>query len=278
MGWFLFIVIIAFVLSAIIRKSKEIEAKKEYDVYSRQKQKEWENLRIKEAETKKKEAEILLQNRQKIDSENSFLESEEFDISGIHYRTSAAKIEAEILEFGDEVALQFEPNNRFDPDAIKIISDRKHIGYVPSYCNKEIGQKMRKYIYKAIVLQSTTAYNEKFHDNDIIVTVKVFFIEERKTNTIKQSQPKPRNNNATVFKGKKVVITGTFNSFSREDLKSLIESKGGLVRASLSGKTNYLIKGSYDCGPEKLNKAEILKIETGLIIMEEDELIELLKK
>jgi DNA ligase (NAD+) len=61
------------------------------------------------------------------------------------------------------------------------------------------------------------------------------------------------------------VITGKFSKFSRNELKGIIESKGGKVSGSISSKTNYLVLGE-DPG-SKLEKAQKLKID---ILTEDD--------
>lgn len=54
------------------------------------------------------------------------------------------------------------------------------------------------------------------------------------------------------------VITGTFDSITRDDLKALIKSKGGKVLSQVSTKTDYLIAGKK--AGSKLTKAESLAI------------------
>ena len=67
------------------------------------------------------------------------------------------------------------------------------------------------------------------------------------------------------FQEMSFVITGKFSKFSRNELKGIIESKGGKVSGSISSKTNYLVLGE-DPG-SKLEKAQKLKID---ILTEDD--------
>lgn len=60
------------------------------------------------------------------------------------------------------------------------------------------------------------------------------------------------------FNGKKVVLTGKLESFSRNEAQRLIEQAGGKVTASVSSKTDYLLVG--DKGGSKQKKAETLNI------------------
>lgn len=61
------------------------------------------------------------------------------------------------------------------------------------------------------------------------------------------------------FYNKQFVLTGTLTAFKREDLKSLIESFGGVTMDAVSSKTDVLIVGQ-NVG-SKLAKAQALKIE-----------------
>lgn len=67
------------------------------------------------------------------------------------------------------------------------------------------------------------------------------------------------------LKGLIIVISGTFKRWSRDELKELIERKGGKNTSSVSKKTSYLLAGE-DPGPEKIKKAK----ELGVKIIDED--------
>jgi DNA ligase (NAD+) len=70
--------------------------------------------------------------------------------------------------------------------------------------------------------------------------------------------------------GKVFVITGTLPSLSRDDAKDLIQSAGGKVTGSVSGKTDYLVAGEK--AGSKLNKAEKL----GVAVLDETALHKLI--
>ena len=72
------------------------------------------------------------------------------------------------------------------------------------------------------------------------------------------------------LKGLSIIISGTFEKFSRDDLKAFIELNGGKNVTSISAKTNYLVAGE-NIGPSKLEKAQKLKIP----IISEDDLLQL---
>lgn len=69
-----------------------------------------------------------------------------------------------------------------------------------------------------------------------------------------------------ALKGKTIVVSGTFETFSRDSIKEFIEKNGGKVSGSISAKTTYVCAGA-DMGPAKLAKANDLKIP---IITEHD--------
>lgn len=70
------------------------------------------------------------------------------------------------------------------------------------------------------------------------------------------------------LEGKTFVITGSLNSFAnREELKQLIEDRGGKVAGSVSAKTSYLINNDVASSSSKNKKAKSLGVP---IISEED--------
>lgn len=68
------------------------------------------------------------------------------------------------------------------------------------------------------------------------------------------------------LEGLTFVVSGTFEHFSRDEIKAHIEQHGGKVSGSISGKTSYLVAGDK-MGPEKRKKAEKLGVS---IITESD--------
>ena len=83
--------------------------------------------------------------------------------------------------------------------------------------------------------------------------------------TIKKEQA------SSVLSGKVLVVSGTFETFSRDEIKELIERNGGKVGSSVSSKTDFLIAGA-NMGPAKLKSATNL----GVVIISEDEFIKLI--
>lgn len=76
-----------------------------------------------------------------------------------------------------------------------------------------------------------------------------------------------------IFLGKTFVITGSVEHFNnRNEVKELIESKGGKVAGSVSGKTDYLINNDLASASGKNKKAK----ELGVPIISEEMFLEML--
>lgn len=71
--------------------------------------------------------------------------------------------------------------------------------------------------------------------------------------------------------GQNFILSGTFEKYSREQLKEMIEANGGKILGSISAKLTYLVAGD-NMGPAKLEKANKLKIP----LIGEDDLLEML--
>ena len=65
---------------------------------------------------------------------------------------------------------------------------------------------------------------------------------------------------SNILKGKSIVISGTFEQHSRDELKALIEAHGGKNLAAVSASTTLLLAGAK-IGPAKLQKAQKLGIK-----------------
>lgn len=107
----------------------------------------------------------------------------------------------------------------------------------------EIGEK---------IAQSVVQFFENPINQEIIVRLKSVGLQFE---TIQK-------NNALVsnkLEGKTFVVSGVFQTFSRDDLKKAIEDNGGKVGSSISSKTDYVVAGD-NMGPAKLDKANQLKI------------------
>ncbi|MCG8582825.1 MAG: NAD-dependent DNA ligase LigA, partial [Bacteroidales bacterium] len=109
------------------------------------------------------------------------------------------------------------------------------------------------------IAQSVTEYFS--HDENILL------IERLKNIGLQfQLSEEEQSQHSTKLEGLSFVVSGSFASFSRDELKGLIEKNGGKNLSGVSSKTNYLVAGDK-IGPSKLAKAEKLNVN---IISEEE--------
>jgi DNA ligase (NAD+) len=73
-------------------------------------------------------------------------------------------------------------------------------------------------------------------------------------------------NQTTQLQGLRFVVSGIFETVSRDELKELIDSNGGKVVSSISAKTSFVVAGA-NMGSSKRTKADSLKVP---IISEKD--------
>jgi len=78
---------------------------------------------------------------------------------------------------------------------------------------------------------------------------------------------------SNLFEGKSFVVSGVFTTFSRNELKEIIETNGGKNVSSISKKTDFVVAGEK-MGPAKLKKATDLEIT----ILSEKDFIALLNE
>ena len=76
-----------------------------------------------------------------------------------------------------------------------------------------------------------------------------------------------------LLDGQNFVVSGVFETMSRDELKALIEKNGGKVVSSISSKTTYVIAGE-NMGPSKKVKAESL----GIPLLSELEFLALIRQ
>lgn len=72
--------------------------------------------------------------------------------------------------------------------------------------------------------------------------------------------------------GLSIIISGTFEKYSRDELKKMIEQNGGKNVGSISKNTNYLLAGE-NIGPSKLEKVQKL----GIPMITEEEFLKMLE-
>ena len=102
------------------------------------------------------------------------------------------------------------------------------------------------------IAQSVIHYFENQENIAIIERLKGYGLQFEIVESENQSQ-------SDKLKNKIFVVSGVFETFSRDELKNAIEQNGGKVGSSISAKTNYVVAGA-NMGPAKLEKASKLGI------------------
>ena len=107
-----------------------------------------------------------------------------------------------------------------------------------------------------------------------------YFADEKHVNEVQKLLrelvlPKEEvNTEAQIFENMNFVITGSVEHFAnRNEVKEVIESKGGKVTGSVTSKTNYLINNDVTSTSSKNKKAK----ELGIPIITEEEFLKLLE-
>ncbi len=112
------------------------------------------------------------------------------------------------------------------------------------------------------IAQSVLEYFSKQENQDEIALLKEaglnFVIEEKELSS-------------NALEGKKIVVSGVFQKYGRNEIKAMIEDHGGSNVSSISKNTDILLAGE-NMGPAKKAKAEDL----GVQIMDEDTFLELI--
>jgi DNA ligase (NAD+) len=149
------------------------------------------------------------------------------------------------------------------------------------YVGETVAKKLAKQ-FKNIDAICSAKYDDLIETEEIgekiAISVQQFFLEESNLiiiNRLKekglQFQIREKEKISAKLEGKTVVVSGTFEAFSRDELKELIDQNGGKNGSSVSGNTDYLVAGA-NMGPAKLKKATDL----GVKIISEDEFIKLI--
>lgn len=112
----------------------------------------------------------------------------------------------------------------------------------------------------------------------IAISVQNYFLEAEHREVIEklkqagvQLQGVKKEMLSNKFEGMNFVVSGVFSTFSRDELKKVIEDNGGKNVSSISAKTTYVVAGE-NMGPVKLEKATKL----GVKILSEDEFVALI--
>lgn len=73
-----------------------------------------------------------------------------FELTGVHLPENRRYISGFVNE-KDSVTLEFEPDNKYDENAIKVLHGGVNIGYVQSFETEEVKEFIIKYEYYAVI-------------------------------------------------------------------------------------------------------------------------------
>ena len=222
-----------------------------------------------------------------------FISRKAMDIEGLGVETVALLVEAGLINnYADLYKLTKEdvlPLERIaDKSAenmIKGIAESKSVPFERvlfalgiRYVGETVAKKLARH-FQSIHALASASFDELTAVNEIgeriAESVLEFFASEENRKIVKQledfglnveiSQAEAKAK-SDKLDGKAFVVSGVFESFSRDELKKAIEDNGGKVVSSISSKTSYVIAGE-NMGPSKKEKAEKLSIP---IITESD--------
>lgn len=149
------------------------------------------------------------------------------------------------------------------------------------YVGETVAKKLAKRFKSMDNLQKAT-YDELVNTDEIgeviAISVQNFFLEEKNQSFVERLRKAGLNLeivekelSSQALEGSIFVVSGVFEKFSRDELKTTIEENGGKVGSSISAKTTYVVAGDK-MGPAKLKKASDL----GVAIITEDDLIKMI--
>jgi DNA ligase (NAD+) len=148
------------------------------------------------------------------------------------------------------------------------------------FVGETVAKKLAKH-FKTIENLKVATFDELINVDEIgdkiAISIQNYFTNEdncllieKLINAGLQFEIKEKEGATNKLDGKSFVVSGIFNSFSRDEIKEVIESNGGKNVSSISSKTDFVVAGE-NMGPAKLKKASSL----GITILSEDEFIQL---
>ena len=109
-------------------------------------------------------------------------------------------------------------------------------------------------------------------------SIYVYFHDKQNSSVIQQlldvgvSPSAPKQKSSDILAGKTIVVTGSFENFTRSQIEQFIKDNGGKVSSSVSKKTSFVVEGK-DAG-SKLDKVHQLEVK----VMDENQFLQLIQK
>jgi len=169
-------------------------------------------------------------------------------------------------------------------NSIEISKNSDLSNLICSFGIRHVGKKQAKILAKKyktldnLMNASIEDLTSKDGIGDIIAqSIFDFFNDPQSIDLIERLKKAGVNMNSLVeesddnrFEGKRFVLTGTLQKYSREQAQDIIESFGGKTSSSVSNKTDYVLAGE-DAG-SKLTKAQ----ELGITIISEEDFLKMI--
>ena len=115
-------------------------------------------------------------------------------------------------------------------------------------------------------------FADYFNKDENLRTLEHLLLEVRIENAEANANDEGSSEGGNTISGLTFVVTGDVEKFkNRRELSDFIESKGGKVTGSVTGKTDYLINNDLTSNSGKNKKAK----ELGIKIISENEFLEL---
>lgn len=224
-----------------------------------------------------------------------FISRKAMDIDGLGgetvtllYKNGLVSNYADLYELKKEQVLPLERMAEKSADNLmKSIEQSKEIAFERvlfalgiRFVGETVAKKLAKH-YKNIDALMQADYHELINVDEIgdkiALSIRSFFKDEGNLQLINRLkdyglqfavEAKESTQVSNKFEGMTMVVSGKFETFSRDEIKQKIEDYGGKNGSSITGKTSVVVAGA-DMGPAKLEKATKL----GIPIWTEDDFI-----
>ncbi|MDG1427807.1 MAG: NAD-dependent DNA ligase LigA [Crocinitomicaceae bacterium] len=226
-----------------------------------------------------------------------FIGRKAMDIDGLGAETVDALFEAGLIsKSSDLYSLTFDQvvnlermadksaNNLLDgiEKSKEIPFERVLFGLGIRMVGETVAKKLAKQ-FKSIDALSTATFDKLVEVDEIgdkiAMSLQAFFQDESNLDTVNslkavgvQLVAEEKEGGSDRWNGLTFIVSGVFESFSRNELKAIIETNGGKNVGSISKKTSFVVAGDK-MGPSKLEKANKLEVS----IITEQEFIKMLE-
>lgn len=228
-----------------------------------------------------------------------FISRKAMDIEGLGGETVALLVNAHLIsDYSDLYEItkeQIVPLDRMaEKSADNLIEGIKKSVNIPfervlyalgiRYVGETVAKKLAKH-YKSIDAIAYASHDDLINVDEIGIkiaqSVQEFFASEDNIHIINRLKQfglhleisaEELEGQTNILNGSIIVVSGVFQTVSRDELKKLIEKNGGKVSSSISSKTSFIVAGD-NMGPSKKEKAEKL----GISIINENEFLQKIK-